>query len=213
MMSMRRLPVYLLLDCSGSMFGEKIEAVRQGMKALVADLQSDPQALETAYLSVITFDSSAKQVVPLTELMQFQEPKLEANGATSLGEALTLLESCISREVHKTAESQKGDWKPMIFLMTDGMPTDNWEAAADILKKSKPGNIIACAAGADADTSVLKQITEIVLELNILQPDAFKQFFRWVSSSIKATSQSIAQIDGEAPVNLPPVPPVIQIIP
>ena len=51
----RRLPVYLVLDCSGSMSGEPIEAVCQGVKALVADLRTDPQALETAYLSVITF--------------------------------------------------------------------------------------------------------------------------------------------------------------
>ena len=68
----RRLPVYLLLDCSGSMMGEPIEAVRQGVKALLSELKGDPQALETAYLSVITFDSSARQVIPLTELMQFQ---------------------------------------------------------------------------------------------------------------------------------------------
>ena len=59
----RRLPVYLLLDCSGSMSGEPIEAVRQGIATLISDLQGDPQALETAYLSVITFDSSAQQVV------------------------------------------------------------------------------------------------------------------------------------------------------
>ena len=52
----RRLPVYLLLDCSGSMMGEPIEAVRQGVKALLSELKGDPQALETAYLSVITFD-------------------------------------------------------------------------------------------------------------------------------------------------------------
>jgi uncharacterized protein YegL len=212
-MSMRRLPIYLLLDCSGSMFGDKIEAVRQGIRALISDLKTDPQALETAYISVITFDSSAKQVVQLTDLMNFKEPRLEANGATSLGEALTLLDSCISREVQKTTENQKGDWKPMIFLLTDGMPTDTWEHAAQRIKKSRPGNIIACAAGSDADTSVLKQITEIVLELNNLQPDAFKQFFRWVSSSIKATSQSVAQVDGGAPVSLPPVPPTITIIP
>lgn len=58
----RRLPVYLLLDCSGSMFGEPIEAVRQGLKALLSELRGDPMALETAYLSVITFESIANQV-------------------------------------------------------------------------------------------------------------------------------------------------------
>ena len=67
----RRLPVYLLIDCSGSMAGEPIEAVKQGIKALLSELKGDPQALETACLSVITFDSTARQVTPLTELMLF----------------------------------------------------------------------------------------------------------------------------------------------
>ena len=65
---MRRLPVYLLLDCSGSMYGEPIEAVKNGVQVLVSTLRQDPYALETAYLSIITFDSSAQQVSPLTEL-------------------------------------------------------------------------------------------------------------------------------------------------
>jgi len=212
-MSLRRLPVYLLLDCSGSMFGDPIEAVRQGLKSLINDLRTDPLAVETAYLSVITFNSSAQQVVPLTELMQFKEPKLEASGGTSLGEALTLLESCIAREVKKSSAEQKGDWKPMIFLMTDGMPTDSWEAAADRIKKSKPGNIIACAAGADADSSMLKRITEIVVAVNSLQPDTLKAFFRWVSDSIKVTSSSVSVKPADTPVSFPPAPPVIQIVP
>ena len=58
-MSDRRLPVYLVLDVSGSMSGEPIEAVRMGLKQLLSDLQDNPQALETVWLSVITFGSSA----------------------------------------------------------------------------------------------------------------------------------------------------------
>ena len=68
---MRRLPIYLLLDCSGSMMGEPITAVQTGLQNLVATLRQDPYALETAYISVITFDSDARQTVPLTELSQF----------------------------------------------------------------------------------------------------------------------------------------------
>jgi uncharacterized protein YegL len=210
----RRLPVYLLLDCSGSMSGEPIEAVRQGVRALVSDLRGDPQALETAYLSVITFASSAQQVTPLTELMAFNEPNLEASGATSMGEALKLLEQCLDREVRKSSPSQKGDWKPLVFIMTDGQPTDNWEMYADRIKQKKIGNVIACAAGPGADGTLLKRITEIVVELTNLQPDALKAFFKWVSSSIKTTSQSVAQVAADdGAVNLPPPPPQIQIVP
>ena len=98
---MRRLPVYLLVDTSGSMMGEAIESVRNGLQMLVSALRQDPYALETAYLSVITFDSQAKQVTPLTELMSFQLPTIEASGLTSMGGALSLLTDCINREVQK----------------------------------------------------------------------------------------------------------------
>ena len=210
----RRLPVYLLLDCSGSMSGAPIEAVRQGLKALLMDLKSDPQAIETAFLSVITFDSSAQQLVPLTELMSFKEPKLEASGTTALGQGLALLEQCIDREVSKSTATTKGDWKPLVFIMTDGQPTDSWEAAAASLKSKKIGDIIACAAGDGADSSLLKQITEQVVELNTLTPDALKAFFKWVSRSISLTSSSVNGPTAEGnPVNLPPPPAQIQIVP
>ncbi|NES99791.1 MAG: VWA domain-containing protein [Sphaerospermopsis sp. SIO1G1] len=210
----RRLPVYLVLDCSGSMSGDPIQAVNQGVKALVAELRSEPYAIETAYLSVITFESNAKQVCPLTELMTFQEPTLVAGGTTSMGAALTLLSKCFDQEVQKASETQKGDWKPLVFLMTDGIPTDSWEKAAEELKKKRPANIIACAAGSGADEYLLKKITEIVVKLNNLQPDDLKAYFKWVSQSIKQTSQSVAQVMADdQPINLPPPPPGITIIP
>jgi uncharacterized protein YegL len=211
----RRLPVYLMLDTSGSMTGEPIEACRQGIKALLSDLRSDPQALETAYLSVITFSNGAQQVSPLTELSLFTEPTLTASGATSLGEALRVLQESINREVRKSTPTQKGDWKPLVFLMTDGQPTDNWQPEADAVKNKPIGTVIACAAGPGADSSMLKRITDTVVELSNLQPDQLKAFFKWVSSSIKTTSQKMDQgppAEG-APANLPPPPSGITIVP
>jgi len=202
---MRRLPVYLLLDCSGSMFGEPIEAVRQGISLLRSDLQSDPQALETVWLSVITFESDARQVVPLTPIDQFQEPTIQASGTTSLGAAMDLLLDCVRREVRKTTAEVKGDFKPLVFLMTDGVPTDNWEPAAGRLRANRPGNIIACAAGSGADESVLKRVTEIVVKLSDTSPGTLQAFFRWVSASVSTTSASISA-QGDAPVNVPPPP-------
>ena len=207
----RRLPVYLVLDCSGSMTGEPMEAVRQGMKTLLGELKSDPQALETVWMSVITFDTTARQVVPLTELILVKEPQFEATGTTALGAALKLLSECIEKEVRQTTPTQKGDWKPLIFLMTDGAPTDKWAPFADALKSKKPGNFIACAAGAQADEATLKRITDVVVRLNDLQPDALKQFFKWVSASVTTTSTNVAK--SGAPMALPALPPEIIIVP
>ena len=99
---MRRLPVYLLLDTSGSMYGEPIEAVKNGVQTLISTLRGDPYALETAYISIITFNSVAQQVTPLTELSAFQQPQIEASGCTALGEALTLLAQKVDTEIVKT---------------------------------------------------------------------------------------------------------------
>jgi uncharacterized protein YegL len=209
---LRRLPVYLVLDCSGSMSGEPIEAVRMGVRALLADLRSDPQALETAYLSVITFASSAVQACQLTDLASFQEPTLIAGGGTDLGHALNLLEKCIETEVRKPSQDHKGDWKPLIFLMTDGKPTDpSWEQAAESVKAKRLGRIIACAAGDQADPAVLKHLVGgdegTVVQLKTLQPDALKAFLKWVSSSI---TSSIVAGTGAA---LPPPPAAVVVVP
>ena len=122
---MKRLPVYILLDTSGSMHGEPIEAVNNGMQMLINQLRQNPQAIETAYISIITFDSTAQQVIPLTDLASFQMIPLRATGVTALGDALKLTAQCIDREVVKTTMERKGDWKPIVFIMTDGVPTDN----------------------------------------------------------------------------------------
>jgi len=214
----RRLPVYLLLDTSGSMTGAPIEAVRDGVKSLIADLTTDPQAQETAYLSVITFDSVASQVIPLTEMGTFNEPALDAHGSTCLGEALKLLLDCYNREVIKnTSATQKGDYKPLVFLLTDGHPTDDWEKVADeIGAKVRSGKMfakfVALGAGGGADTSVLKRLTDDVLVIHELRPDALKAYFKWVTQSIVEGSKSAEVAAGGSAV-LPPPPPDIEIVP
>lgn len=211
---MRRLPVYLLLDTSGSMFGEPIEAVRNGVNVLVSTLRQDPYALETAYLSIITFDSTAKQITPLTELASFQPPVIDANGCTALGEALSLLASCVDREVTKTTAEVKGDWKPLVFIMTDGVPTDNLSKGLNDFKSRKFGTVVACAAGAGADTNTLKQITENVVSLDTADSATIKSFFQWVSASISTGSMKVEESGSDVGSlsELPPPPAEVNIV-
>jgi len=211
---MRRLPVYLLLDTSGSMTGEPIEAVKNGVKTLASALRTDPYALETAYLSVITFDSSAKQIVPLTELSAFQVPQLTAQGATALGDGLQKLAECIDNEVAKTTADLKGDWKPLVFLMTDGEPTDDWKKGLNEFKKRKVGMVVACGAGQNVNTNTLKQISEIVVLLATADENSIKAFFKWVSASISTSSAKIdtGGIEIKTLGELPPPPPEVNIV-
>ena len=202
---MRKLPVYLLLDSSGSMYGEPFEAVKNGMQMLLSSLRQDPYALETVHLGIITFDSSAQQAAPLTELSAFQLPDLKASGQTSMGAALKLLCECMDREVSKTTPEKKGDWKPLVFMMTDGAPTDDIDSGIEELKKHKFGMFVACAAGKDANVPLLQKITESVVRLDSLENESIKAFFKWVSASVSAGSVKVD--NGKDVTNLDELPP------
>ena len=205
---MRRLPVYLLLDVSGSMFGDAIGAVENGVQTLHSALMSDPHALETAYLSVITFSDSAEQVVPLTELSQFVPPQLQAGGMTSLDAALKFTAECADREVVKGSSKETSDWKPLVYIMTDGAATDTIGEGLAEFKKRKWGVVVACAAGADADPDELKKITEVVVKLNTADSTTLKAFFKWVTASISKSSEKIERGGGEpGKLDMLPDPP------
>jgi len=211
---MRRLPVYLLLDTSGSMSGEPIEAVKNGVQIMISSLRQNPQAIETAYLSVITFDSSAQQIIPLTDLASFQMVDIKATGVTALGEALKLVSNKIDNEVAKTTMEQKGDWKPLVFIMTDGIPTDDWQSGLNEFKQRKTAFTVACAAGSGADTSILKQITDNVVSLDTADSASIGKFFQWVTASIGVSSTNVEDSGKEITGlnELPPPPPELNIV-
>lgn len=211
---MRRLPIYLLLDTSGSMYGEPIESVKTGVQTLISTLRNDPYALETAYISIISFNSSAQQIVPLTDLATFQQPSIDAGGCTAMGEALSLLAQKIDAEVTKTTADKKGDWRPLAFILTDGEPTDDLNKGLTAFKSKKFGMVVACAAGMGANTGTLKKITENVVQLDTADSESLKAYFKWVSASISTSSKTLESTGNEATTmsELPPPPPEVNIV-
>lgn len=214
--TVRRLPIYLLLDCSESMAGPGIEEVAQGVNRLVLELRKDPHALESAYLSVITFSRTAKQVVPLTDIVDFQAPHLSVRTGTALGAALRVLMESIQRDVRRTTADTKGDYRPLVFLFTDGQPTDEWERYADQLKsRSKPSvaNVYAFGCGPDVDAEALRQITDIVFVMKNLSHDAWQKVFVWMSASVGVVSQVLDRGGEGQALNLPDLPESLEVAP
>src|SRR4051794_37849621 len=114
----RRLPIYLLLDCSESMAGQAIEDLARGVRTMVEHLRDDPHAVETAWLAALSFSKDARVLVPLTELMDFQPPTLAVRTGTALGAGLRLLAQCLRRDVVRSSPTTKGDYKPLVILLT-----------------------------------------------------------------------------------------------
>lgn len=205
--------MYLLLDTSGSMRGEPIQAVNVGLNSMLTALRQDPYALESVYLGLITFDIEAKELLPLTALDMVQIPEIEvpSSGPTFLGAALELLINKYDNEVLKNTSEKKGDWRPLLFIMTDGSPTDLqvFRNMIPEIKKRSFGNIVACAAGPKAKDEILKELTDNVVHLDTTDSATFSKFFKWVSASVSIGSSSAGI--GKS-VFLPPPPPEVQVV-
>ena len=201
------------MDTSGSMRGERIEAVKNGLQVLVSKLRQDPFALESVSMSIITFDREVKQLMPLTELESVQIPEIVTpiSGPTNMGAALLMLSNKMDTEIIKSTNEQKGDWRPLLFLMTDGKPSDlaDYREVIPIIKAKNFAAIIACAAGAEAKDSFLKELTDDVVHLDTADSSTLPSFFKWVSASMGTGNRSVGTSEE---IILPPPPQEVHMI-
>ena len=201
---MRRLPIFFVIDVSESMTGEPIELMEKGIENIVSSLRQDPHSLETIFISVIAFAGKAKTIAPLIDLISFYPPKIPVGGGTSLGGALNVLMDEIDANVNKTTYEERGDWEPIVFLITDGKPTDD-PSQAIIRWQSKyatNASLIAITLGLNADINILNQVAKPVLALEKTDKNQFFKFIEWVSASVKAQSQMIELNNKNHPVSL-----------
>jgi uncharacterized protein YegL len=212
-----RCAVVLLLDTSGSMHGRPIAELNEGLKDFKAALQADRLASLRVEVAVVTFGgavralnlSGGQQDIPFDAekafviAENFQPPTLNANGETPMGEAvrraLTLLHE--RKEIYK--RNGVDYFRPWVFLITDGNPTDNgWESAAEQARQEeqRKGALIYAVGVEKADMVKLARFSDQrpPLKLNGL---AFRELFQWLSKSLTAVAQS-------RPGEQAPLPPV-----
>ena len=210
---MRRLPVYFLLDTSGSMRGEPIQALNNALSGMINTLRSDAQALDSLWISIVTYDREVKEIVPLTELVSFQLPEITCpqSGPTITGAGLAYIIEQVKKDVIKGSSTQKGDWKPLLFVFTDGKPSDMplYREKIVEIKNLNFGAVVGCAAGPKADDVILKELTDNVVHLDSADSSTLKKFFKWVSETIEQGNKS--QGTGES-VTLPSPPSEITVV-
>lgn len=163
---MRRYPLYFLIDTSGSMRGEFIDLVNEGLETLITHLRNDPFALELIWISIITFDREAKCIFPLSPLYNMEIPYLTTpdSGPTQTNLALRLLIERLNVEVNSDKDSGVLDQSPYLFLITDGRPSSeaDYITIVNRVKKLNWTGITACGITAKANFRFLEYLTNDV---------------------------------------------------
>jgi uncharacterized protein YegL len=185
-----RLPCILLLDVSESMTGKPISELNEGIQVYKNELLADALASKRVEVAIVTFGGEVRTVCDFTTAESFSPPRLTTSGTTPMGAAIH--QALAMLNVRKRAYRDNGIayFRPWIFLITDGAPTDEWLSAAEKVKQSEETRSVAFfAVGVEgADFNVLKQIaTRQPLKLQGLR---FPDLFQWLSNSQRSVSQS-----------------------
>lgn len=187
----RPLPVVLLLDCSGSMSGEKINNLNDAVRDML-EVFSDAVGSEIdIHVAVITFGAEVKLHQPLVSANAVQPSALSAAGATPLGTALRMAKAMIE---DKSVVPSRA-YRPTVVLVSDGKPTDSWEEPLrDFAEQGRSAKCdrMAMAIGADADEEVLGRFIEGASNPLFYAENAkqFREFFQYVTMSVTTRIKS-----------------------
>jgi len=185
-----RAACLLLLDTSWSMRGKPMDELNAGLVEFKGDIMEDPLARERVEVGIITFGERAELVRDFETADSFEPPVLEASGRTPMGAALELAMATLRERKERYRANNVNYFRPWLFIITDGEPTDAWEEAAEgVVEAEKAGAVIVFAVAVEgANVEVLKAVcaTNTPLQLQGLK---FREFFKWLSQSTRQGSQ------------------------
>ena len=184
-----RCACVLLLDVSGSMGGAPIIELNAGLTVFKDELAADALAMKRVEVAMVTFGPT-KIEMPFTSASTFYPSVLNAQGDTPMGSAIMQALELVKDRKNEYRKNGISYYRPWVFLITDGGPTDEWKAAAAAVREGEASKQFAFFAigvkGANMD--VLRQIcTREPLSLDGLK---FRELFSWLSSSLLSVSKS-----------------------
>lgn len=202
--SEQRTPLVLVLDCSGSMSGAAINQLNDGLRLLESELKADVIAAKRVRVLVISYGGMDEVQVQANwcDAMDFKAPNLVASGTTPMGYAVEMALAEIEDEKARFRQAGIAYTRPWLFLMSDGMPTDAWAAAAAQCRQAEVDNKVAVfpIAVAEADAGVMGQFSRngerAVKALDGLR---FRELFLWLSASMQVVSQSVPGAQAQLP--------------